>query len=145
MLEQETKYRGLKYIELSGNVGILANEAGLTMTTMDAVCHFGGTPANLSEIAGDVYTKGRDALEIVFLNPAVKSLLVNFCGAFAKTDVMAEGLAQAWEELKPTLPVFFTIHGTGEEEAIKLVRERLGIEPFDLMDDAVIAAVEAAK
>ena len=58
---------------------------------------------------------------------------------------MAQGLVQAWEELKPTIPIFFTIHGTGEEEAVKLVRERLGVEPFDLMDDAVIAAVEAAK
>ena len=144
-LEQEAKNRGLKYIELSGNVGILANGAGLTMTTMDAVCYFGGTPANFLEIGGDAYTKGRDALEIVFSNPAVKSLLVNFCGAFARTDVMAQGLVQAWEELKPTLPIFFTIHGTGEEEAVKLVRERLGVEPFDLMDDAVIAAVEAAK
>ena len=144
-LEQEAKNRGLKYIELSGNVGILANGAGLTMTTMDAVCYFGGTPANFLEIGGDAYTKGRDALEIVFSNPAVKSLLVNFCGAFARTDVMAQGLVQAWEELKPTLPIFFTIHGTGEEEAVKLVRERMGVEPFDLMDDAVIAAVEAAK
>ena len=144
-LEQEAKNRGLKYIELSGNVGILANGAGLTMTTMDAVSYFGGTPANFLEIGGDAYTKGRDALEIVFSNPAVKSLLVNFCGAFARTDVMAQGLVQAWEELKPTLPIFFTIHGTGEEEAVKLVRERLGVEPFDLMDDAVIAAVEAAK
>ena len=144
-LEQEAKNRGLKYIELSGNVGILANGAGLTMTTMDAVCYFGGTPANFLEIGGDAYTKGRDALEIVLSNPAVKSLLVNFCGAFARTDVMAQGLVQAWEELKPTLPIFFTIHGTGEEEAVKLVRERLGVEPFDLMDDAVIAAVEAAK
>ena len=145
VLEQAAKNRGLKYIELSGNVGILANGAGLTMTTMDAVCYFGGTPANFLEIGGDAYTKGRDALEIVFSNPAVKSLLVNFCGAFARTDVMAQGLVQAWEELKPTLPIFFTIHGTGEEEAVKLVRERLGVEPFDLMDDAVIAAVEAAK
>jgi succinyl-CoA synthetase beta subunit len=144
-LEQEAKNRGLKYIELSGKVGILANGAGLTMTTMDAVTHFGGTPANFLEIGGDAYTKGRDALEIVLANPAVKCLLVNFCGAFARTDVMAEGLAQAWEELKPNLPIFFTIHGTGEEKAVKLVRERLGVEPFDLMDDAVVAAVAAAK
>ena len=70
--------------------------------------------------------------------------MVNFCGAFARTDVMADGVVKAWQELQPRVPVFFSIHGTGEDEAVRLVRERLGIEPFDLMDDAVRAAVEAA-
>jgi succinyl-CoA synthetase beta subunit len=74
----------------------------------------------------------------------VRSLLVNFCGAFARTDVMTEGVVAALEELRPSVPIFFTIHGTGEERAVELVRERLGIEPFDLMDDAVRAAVDAA-
>jgi succinyl-CoA synthetase beta subunit len=50
----------------------------------------------------------------------------------------------ALEELRPDVPVFFTIHGTGEEDAVRLVGERLGVEPYDLMDDAVRAAVEAA-
>jgi succinyl-CoA synthetase beta subunit len=58
---------------------------------------------------------------------------------------MVDGVIKAWLELKPTVPVFFTIHGTGEDEAIAMVRARLGIEPFDLMDDAVKAAVAAAK
>jgi succinyl-CoA synthetase beta subunit len=58
---------------------------------------------------------------------------------------MAEGVVKAWEKLTPTVPVFFSIHGTGEEAAVKLVRERLGIEPFDFMEDAVKAAVEAAR
>ena len=78
-------------------------------------------------------------------NPRVKCLLVNFCGAFARTDVMTEGIVNAWAELNPTLPVFFTIHGTNEDEAIALVRDRLDMEPYDLMDDAVKAAVAAAK
>ena len=78
-------------------------------------------------------------------NPNVKCLLVNFCGAFARTDVMTEGIVNAWQELKPTLPVFFTIHGTNEDEAIALVRDRLDMEPYDLMDDAVKAAVAAAS
>ena len=55
----------------------------------------------------------------------MKSLVINFCGAFARTDVMADGVVKAWEKLKPTVPVFFSIHGTGEDEAVKLVRERL--------------------
>ncbi|MGI9406812.1 MAG: succinate--CoA ligase, partial [Hyphomicrobiaceae bacterium] len=117
----------------------------LTMTTMDAVRHFGGAPANFLEIGGESYTKGKEALELVLANPGVKSLLVNFCGAFARCDVMAEGILNAWDELKPDIPVFWTIHGTGEEAAQAMVRERLGLEPYDLMDDAVKAAVEAAQ
>jgi succinyl-CoA synthetase beta subunit len=144
-LERRGRELGLKYIELPGNVGVLANGAGLTMTTMDVIAHCGGAPANFLEIGGDAYTKAEGALGLALANPRVKSLIVNFCGAFARTDVMAGGVVEAWRKLKPTLPVFFSVHGTGEEEAIALIRERLGIEPFDRMEDAVRAAVEAAK
>ena len=144
-LESRGRDIGLRYIELDGDVGVLANGAGLTMTTMDVVRHYGGEPANFLEIGGEAYTLGKPALELVLSNPRVKCLLVNFCGAFARTDVMTEGIVNAWQELKPTLPVFFTIHGTNEDEAIALVRERLNMEPYDLMDDAVKAAVAAAK
>ena len=144
-LETQARDAGLKYIELDGNVGVLANGAGVTMTTMDAISHYGGEPANFLEIGGEAYRLGREALEIVLENPRVQSLLVNFCGAFARTDVMVEGVVEAWEQLKPEVPVFFTIHGTGEDEAIAMVRDRLGLEPYDLMDDAVQAAVEAAR
>lgn len=144
-LEAKAAAAGLKYIELGGSVGVLANGAGLTMTTMDVIAHYGGEPANFLEIGGEAYTKAKVALSILLENPNIKSLLVNFCGAFARTDVMAEGVVNAWLELKPDIPVFFTIHGTGEDEAIALVKERLGIEPFDLMDDAVKAAVDAAN
>lgn len=143
-LEAKAAAAGLRYIELGGSVGVLANGAGLTMTTMDVIAHYGGAPANFLEIGGEAYTKAKTALSILLENPNVKSLLVNFCGAFARTDVMAEGVISAWQELKPSIPIFFTIHGTGEDEAVKLVRERLGIEPYDLMDDAVKAAVAAA-
>jgi succinyl-CoA synthetase beta subunit len=144
-LEREGARLGLLYIELDGDVGVLANGAGLTMTTMDAIGHLGGRAANFLEIGGDAYTKATPALELVLSNPRVKSLLVNFCGAFARTDVMTEGVVKAIEELRPTLPISFSIHGTGEEEAIALLRERLGYEPYDLMEDAVEAAVTAAR
>lgn len=144
-LEQRGAENGLKFIQLDGNVGVLANGAGLTMTTMDVIDHFGGRPANFLEIGGEAYTKSEIALDLVLSNPGVKSLVVNFCGAFARTDVMADGVVRAWEKLKPTVPAFFSVHGTGADEAVKLVRERLGIEPYDLMEDAVKAAVEAAK
>lgn len=144
-LERRARDAGLKYIELDGNVGVLANGAGLTMATMDVVAHFGGRPANFLEIGGEAYTKAEAALGIVLAHPGVKSLIVNFCGAFARTDVMADGVTAAWRKLGPSIPVFFSIHGTGEDEAVCIVRERLGVEPFDLMEDAVRAAVEAAR
>jgi len=143
-LEAKGRALGLRFIELDGSVGVLANGAGLTMTTIDAVRHYGGEPANFLEIGGDAYVKAAPALELVLANPKVKSLLINFCGAVARTDVMTGGVLDAWDRLKPELPVFFSIHGTGEEEAVAMLRARLGLEPFDLMDDAVKAAVEAA-
>ncbi len=144
-LEEQGAANGLKFIQLDGNVGVLANGAGLTMTTMDVIDHFGGKPANFLEIGGEAYTKSEVALGLVLANPGVKSLVINFCGAFARTDVMADGVVKAWQKLKPKIPVFFSIHGTGEDEAVKLVREELGIEPYDFMEDAVKAAVEAAQ
>jgi succinyl-CoA synthetase beta subunit len=144
-LEKQGQSVGLKYIELEGDVGVLANGAGLTMTTMDVVKHYGGVPANFMEIGGEAYTKGKPALELVLSNPKVKSLVVNFCGAFARCDVMAEGIIAAWEELNPTLPVFFSVHGTGDEDARKMLKDRLDITPYPTMDQACEAAVKAAQ
>ncbi len=144
-LEARARDAGLKFIELDGNVGLLANGAGLTMTTMDVIAHLGGRPANFLEIGGEAYTKAEVALGLVLAHPQIRSLVVNFCGAFARTDVMADGVTAAWQKLEPPIPVFFSIHGTGETEAVAIVRERLGIEPYDLMEDAVKAAIEAAR
>jgi succinyl-CoA synthetase beta subunit len=115
------------------------------MTTMDVVSHYGGRPANFLEIGGEAYTQAKQALELVLADPKVKSLVINFCGAFARTDVMTEGVLNAWEELKPTLPVFFSVHGTGDVEAIAMLKARLGITPYRTMDEASKAAVEAAE
>ncbi|MEE3504070.1 ATP-grasp domain-containing protein [Acidiphilium acidophilum] len=145
ILEKEASELGLKFIELDGNIGILANGAGLTMTTMDVVAQFGGRPANFLEIGGDAYTKAEAALKLVLANPGVRSLVVNFCGAFARTDVMTRGVIAAWRSLAPPIPVFFSVHGTGEDEAIALLSDEFGVQPFDLMEDAVQAAIEAAR
>lgn len=144
-LEARARELGLIYIELDGNVGILVNGAGLTMTTMDVVSYYGGAPANFLEIGGEAYTKGRDALRLVLDNPRVKSLVINFCGAFARTDVMTEGVLAAWDDVSPRVPVHFCINGTGEEKAIALVRDKLGVTPTQDMDEAVQAAVKAAR
>jgi len=144
-LEVRGEALGIKYIELDGDVAVLANGAGLTMTTMDVVRHHGGTPANFCEIGGEAYTKGTEALKMVLDKPGVKSLVVNFCGAFARCDVMMEGLLNAWDELRPDIPVFYSIAGTGDEAAIKMLKERMDMDPLPNMDAACKAAVEAAK
>ncbi len=143
-LEASAKAAGLKYIDLDGDVGVLANGAGLTMTTMDMVRHYGGHPANFLEIGGEAYTQAQPALELLLSKPGIKSLVINFCGAFARTDVMTRGVIDAIEALKPRLPIFFSVHGTGDEEAIKLLKERLGVTPLPTMNDACRAAVGAA-
>ena len=144
-LETRGQELGLRYIELDGNVGVLANGAGLTMTTMDVVRHRGGRPANFLEIGGAAYTQAKPALELLLSNPGVKSIVINFCGAFARTDVMVEGVIDALDELEPTVGMFFCVHGTGEKEAVAMLKRRLGVEPFDTMDEAIQAAVEAAR
>ncbi len=144
-LEARGAAADLKFIELEGSIGILANGAGLTMTTMDVVKHYNGGPANFLEIGGEAYTRAEIALSLVLANPKVKSLVVNFCGAFARTDVMAKGVVEAWKKLKPAVPVFFSVHGTGEDEAVALIRQELGAEPFDFMEDAVQAAIGASR
>ena len=144
-LEARAQQAHLKYIDLDGEVGVLANGAGLTMTTMDVVRHHGGRPANFLEIGGESYTQAKPALELLLSNPRIQSLVINFCGAFARTDVMTQGVIEAIEALKPKLPMFFSVHGTGDEEAIRLLKERLGVTPLPTMDDASKAAVEAAR
>jgi len=144
-LEARGEAAGIKYIELDGDVGVLANGAGLTMTTMDVVRHHGGKPANFCEIGGEAYTKAQTALELVLGKPGIKSLVVNFCGAFARCEVMMDGLLNAWEELSPEVPVFFSIAGTGDQEAIQMLKDRLGLDPTPDMDAACRAAVEAAN
>jgi succinyl-CoA synthetase beta subunit len=135
----------LKYIDLDGSVGVLANGAGLTMTTMDVITHYEGSPANFLEIGGEAYTKATEALKLMIDNDKIKSLVVNFCGAFARTDVMTEGVINAWEQLKPDIPVYFSIHGTGSVEARAMLQDRLGMTSYETMDEAIQAAIAASN
>ncbi len=144
-LEARGEASGIKYIELDGDVAVLANGAGLTMTTMDVVRFHGGEPANFCEIGGEAYTKGKAALELVLAKPGIKALVVNFCGAFARCDVMMEGLLNAWAEIQPEIPVSFSIAGTGDQEAIRMLKEKLGRDPLPNMSEACKAAVLAAR
>jgi succinyl-CoA synthetase beta subunit len=144
-LEARGQELGLRYIELDGNVGVLANGAGLTMTTMDVIRHHGGKPANFLEIGGEAYTQAKPALELVLANRNVKSLVINFCGAFARTDVMTDGVLAALSEMKPDLPIHWSVHGTGDVEARAMLKQKLGMEPFETMDEACAAAVDSTR
>ena len=94
---------------------------------------------------GEAYTRGREATEIVLANPNVKSLVVNFCGAFARTDVMTKGVIEALEQMRSHVPVFFSIRGTGSRSATRALEQRMAMSPYPTMDEAVRAAVEAAR
>jgi succinyl-CoA synthetase beta subunit len=144
VLERRGRALGLNYMELDGDIAVLANGAGLTMATLDVVRYFGGRPANFLEIGGEAYKQAKPALELVLANERVRSLIVVFCGAFARTDVMVSGVIEAWRTLRPSVPAFFSVHGTGEDEATALLRDNLAITPYDQMEDAIVAAVEAA-
>jgi succinyl-CoA synthetase beta subunit len=144
-LELRARGEGLLYVEMEGDVGVLANGAGLTMATIDAISFYGGHPANFMEIGGQAYKKASSALSIVLGDAKVKSLLVNLCGSFARTDVMVEGIVAGWQKLNPATPVCFSVHGTGQERAVEILRDQLGITPYDQMDDAVRAAILMAN
>ena len=144
-LEARGHALGLRYIELDGDIGVLGNGAGLTMTTMDVIAHHGGRAANFLEIGGAAYTKAKPALELVLDNPRAKCLVVNFCGAFARTDVMIGGVLCIWESLSPSVPVFFSVHGTGSAQARTMLRERLGVTPYESMDEAIVAAIAVGR
>lgn len=142
--EQKAADAGLNFVELDGDVGVLANGAGLTMAMVDVVAHLGGAPANFLEIGGDAYSKAETAWQLLMELPGLRSAVVNFCGAFARTDVMAAGIAAAWKTRPPAVPVFFCVRGTGETEAAELLQKELDITPHESMEGAIEAAVRAA-
>jgi succinyl-CoA synthetase beta subunit len=144
-LERRGAESGLKFIQLDGNVGVLANGAGLTMTTMDVIDHFGGRPANfLGDRRRGLHQGGGGAR-----SRPVQSRGEEPGGEFLRRLSPAptswRGRRARLGDARPDVPAFFSIHGTGADEAVQLVRDRLGIEPFDLMEDAVKAAIEAAR
>lgn len=142
--EMQAKEQGLDYIELDGNIGVLANGAGLAMATMDVITHYGGRPANFLAIADDAYGKAKPAMDILLANPKLKSLVIHLCGTAGRSDLMAEQLLDALAERQPACQVVFSVHGMGEADANTMIREKIGIVTFNLIDHAAEAAVEAA-
>jgi len=122
--EIEARKYGLSYIKLDGQIGCMVNGAGLAMSTMDIIKHFGGEPANFLDIGGGAGSEKITAgFRIIFSDPNVKTILVNIFGGITRCDEVARGLLAGLAELKPGVPIIVRLVGTNAEEGLKLLAE----------------------
>jgi succinyl-CoA synthetase beta subunit len=127
--EREAKKRGLTYVSLDGEVGIIGNGAGLCMGTLDLVQRAGGRAANFCDIGGGARAEVvRNALEVILMNPKVRGVLINVFGGITRGDEVARGLVEARDSIGMTLPLVVRLSGTNEEEGRAILKEH-GIEP----------------
>ena len=144
-LEYLASQNNLSYVKLDGNIGLLCTGAGLTLASLDLISDNGGAAANFLESGGANYANTYHGLKLVLSDPDVKVLLINTFGLVSRSDVICRGLADSLKELKPAVPIVASIRGTGEEEARRIFREELGIEPFTNMEDAVKEVIRLAE
>jgi len=123
--------KDLAYVELDGDVGIISNGAGLTMTTMDLVYEFGMRPANFLDIGGGAEAEHiKEALEFVMSDPKVKKVFINIFGGITRADEVARGIVMALKDLgDKTKPLVVRLTGTNEELGREILKE-VGIEPY---------------
>jgi len=135
-LEKLAKEAGFSFVELSGEIGILANGAGLTMALLDVLSELGLKPANFLDVGGGA-SKERvyKALELL-LKMNLKAVLVNIYGGITRCDVVAEAIIQALEDFKDTPPMVIRLTGTNDKEGISLLNSA-GITAFQNVMDAV--------
>jgi succinyl-CoA synthetase beta subunit len=145
--EQMAKERGLTYVKLDGDIGVLANGAGLSMSTLDVVAEAGGTPANFLDAGGgsraDAITS---AVEVILSDDKVKAVLFNIFGGITRCDEVAKGLIEAFAQIKPTVPFVVRLDGTNGEEGRALLTEANlpGVHAEATMDGAAAKVVELA-
>lgn len=146
--EVMAKERGLTYVKLDGDIGILANGAGLSMSTLDVVAEAGGTPANFLDAGGgsraDAITA---AVEVILSDPKVKAVLFNIFGGITRCDEVARGLIEAFQQIEPTVPFVVRLDGTNGEEGRALLEQAQlpGVHSEATMDGAAARVVELAK
>jgi succinyl-CoA synthetase beta subunit len=127
--EVEAKKRGLTYVSLDGDIGIIGNGAGLCMGTLDLVQRAGGKPANFCDIGGGAKAEVvENALAVILMNPKVKGVLINVFGGITRGDEVAKGVVTARDNLKMKLPLVVRMSGTREEEGREILKQN-GIEP----------------
>src|SRR3954465_346162 len=122
--EQMAKERGLTYVKLDGNIGILGNGAGLVMSTRDVVAQAGGEPANYLDAGGGAKAEAiTEAVEVILANENVTAVLFNIFGGITRGGEGARGLIAPFEQIKPQVPFVVRLDGTNDEEGRRLVAE----------------------
>ena len=143
--EMKARSKGLTYVELDGNIGIIGNGAGLTMATLDTVMLYGGRAANFLDLGGGAAPERIDeAAKFVLGDERTKTLLVNVLGGITRCDHIAEGVVAARREVAVEKPIVVRMMGTNEEEGRKILKEA-GIETLGSMEEAAELAVKLAE
>ncbi|PWY83095.1 succinyl-CoA synthetase subunit alpha [Aspergillus sclerotioniger CBS 115572] len=146
--EVEAERNGIFYIKLKGHgsIGILVNGAGLAMNTVDALTIRGGHCANFLDTGGKATTEMvKSSLRIITSDRRVKAIFVNIFGGLTKCDMIAEGIIQAFEEMKLNVPVVVRLRGTNEARGqLMISRSGLPLEAFDGFEAAALRVIELA-
>jgi len=122
--EQMAKERGVTYVKLDGEVGILGNGAGLVMSTLDVVAQAGGRPANFLDVGGGA--KAEEivaALEVLLSDAKVKAVLFNIFGGITRCDEVARGILQALEQIDVQVPIVVRLDGTNDQEGRRILAD----------------------
>ncbi|MFC6733221.1 ADP-forming succinate--CoA ligase subunit beta [Haladaptatus sp. DYSN1] len=145
-LERKAGEYGFDYVRLKGNVGIIGNGAGLVMTTLDLVDYYGGEPANFLDIGGGAKaSRVANALDMVFSDPNVDSVVFNIFGGITRGDEVAKGINEALESFDEIpKPVVVRLAGTNAEEGMEILNTDL-VQVEGTLESAVQAAVARAK
>jgi succinyl-CoA synthetase beta subunit len=143
--DAQARRLGINFIHLDGSIGCMVNGAGLAMTTMDLVKHYGGEPANFLDVGGGArHETVRGAMELILADPKVRAILVNIFGGITRGDEVAEGLIEARAQQSREVPMVVRIVGTNAAEAARLLKEA-SFETATSLDEAAEKAVAMAK
>jgi succinyl-CoA synthetase beta subunit len=145
--ERMAKERGLIYVKLDGDIGILGNGAGLVMSTLDVVAQAGGSPANFLDAGGGSKAEAiTSAVEVILSNAKVKAVLFNIFGGITRCDEVAKGLIEAFDQVKPQVPFVVRLDGTNDVEGRRLLAEAdlPNVHTESTMDGAAQRVVELA-
>jgi succinyl-CoA synthetase beta subunit len=122
--ERMARERGLTYVKLDGNVGILGNGAGLVMSTLDVVAQAGGSPANFLDAGGGAKAEEiTNAVEVILSNDNVSAVLFNIFGGITRCDEVARGLIEAFDQIRPEVPFVVRLDGTNDQEGRALLAD----------------------
>ena len=145
--EIEASKYDLSYISLDGNIGCMVNGAGLAMSTMDIIKHYGGDPANFLDVGGGATAeKVTEAFKIILSDQNVKGIFVNIFGGIMRCDVIAEGVVEATKQVGLTLPLVVRLEGTNVELGKKILSDSgLNITSAESMADGAEKIVSLVK